>query len=174
MASEHGTISRGAIMKRVGRKTDRIGIRLTPEDREALEQLAGPRSLSETLRDVLVHAIRRREEDQVREAIAHAIKQGREAVRAELAQVRQLVDDVTDTLTAIRGMVSELAGAIEGLTRLAADAATHARIAAASTQALALRQLQGMGIRDVYESEVRQAVQQAERAVTQLLVTKRA
>jgi hypothetical protein len=116
-----------------------------------------------------VQAIRRREEDQVREAIADAIEQGREAVRTELAQVRQVVDDVTDTLTAVRGLVTELAGALERLTRLAADAATHARIAAASTQALALRQLQGMGIRDVYQSEVSQAAQQAERAVSELL-----
>jgi hypothetical protein len=156
-------------MKQRARNTDRIGIRLTPEERQALEQLAGPRSLSETLRDVLVRAIRRREEDQVREAFAHAIEQGREAVRAELAQVRTLVDNVNDALMAVRRVVTELAGVIEGLTRLAADAATHARIAAASTQALALRQLQGMGIRDVYESEVRQAVQQAEGAIAQLL-----
>ncbi len=150
------------------RHNDRIGIRLAPEEREALEHLAADRSLSDTVRDLLAQAIRRREEYHARETFRHEIVQDREALRAELAEVRKLVDSVHDALTAVRSLIAEFAGVLDDIARLAADGATHARIAAACTHAFALRQLQGIGIRDGYEAEAKQAVHLAEKAIAQL------
>jgi hypothetical protein len=142
---------------RMSTHNERIGIRLLPDDRAVLERLAGRRSLSEAVRDLLAAADRRQEEDQIREAF-----------RADLAKISATADRLHESVAAVQALLSGLAGALAGLAALAADGAKHARVAVSLTHALAVRQLQGMGIRDGYESDTKEAIKRAEEAIAQL------
>jgi hypothetical protein len=145
-------------MARENRSNERIGIRLTREERQSLERLAGHRGLSEAVRDLLARAVRQCEEDTMRSEL-----------RRDLARVEAVAEGLAGKLDQLCTAIGSVAKRMDTAIRLADAAAKHAAMAAARIHALGLAQLRHMtDIRDAYRRESEQIAQQSEEFVKRL------
>lgn len=140
------------------RSNERIGIRLTPAERQTLERLAGNRGLSAAVRDLLARAVRQGEE--------HAM---RDELRRDLAKVEAVAEALAGKLDHLCAAIGSLAERMDTAIRLADAAAKHAYMAAARTHALGLAQLRHMtDIREAYRRESEAIAQHSEELMQRL------
>ncbi|WP_447974619.1 hypothetical protein [Nitrospira sp. Kam-Ns4a] len=140
------------------RSNERIGIRVTREERQVLERLAGHRGLSAAVRDMLARAVRQLEEDKVREEL-----------RRDLAKVEAVAEGLAGKLDQLCAAIGSLAERMDISIRLAEAAAKHAYVAAARIHALGLAQLRHMtDIREAYRRESEEITQHSEEFVKRI------
>ncbi len=140
------------------RNNERIGIRLTSEERQALERLAGNRSLSEAVRELLARAVWQCEENTVRDEL-----------RRDLAKVEAVAEELAGKLDQLCAAIASLAERMDTTIRLAEAAARHAYLAAARIHTLGLAQFRHMtDIRDAYRRESEELARQSEEFVKRL------